>query len=111
MEVTVAELGQLINPRATEQVSQANQDLGPQILILHRGWVVVGNVTRIGPRLSVENCHVIRTWGTTNGLGEIAKNGPTSTTKLDEPGNLSLLESNCIAAMECNASKWKAVLS
>jgi len=91
--------------------SEVNQDLGPQILILHRGWVVIGNVTRIGPRLSVENCHVIRTWGTTNGLGEIANCGPTSTTKLDKSGDLSLLESNCIALMACNTAKWKAVLS
>lgn len=96
----------------TQVVASAEvENLGVQILILHRGWVVVGSVGRRGARLSVTGCRVIRRWGTSNGLGEIALNGPTSSTVLDKSGDLTVLESNVITLMACDAAKWQAVLS
>lgn len=56
-----------------------------QIVVLQRGWIVVGHVTRDGDELTITNASVIRRWGTTKGLGQLV-NGPTLTTKLDPCG-------------------------
>jgi hypothetical protein len=57
-----------------------------QIVVLHRGWVVIGDVTQTGDEIAITNASVIRRWGTTKGLGEIAKTGPTKDTVLDPCG-------------------------
>jgi hypothetical protein len=59
-------------------------DYGRVIVVLQRGWVLVGDLTREKNDCLLKNASVIRTWGTTNGLGELALTGPTSSTKLDK---------------------------
>ena len=54
-----------------------------KIVVLDRGWVVVGDVTIEGGNVIVDNCQNIRRWGTSRGLGQLAENGPTAETKLD----------------------------
>ena len=54
-----------------------------KIVLLQRGWVMVGRFERKGSDCKLSNASVIRNWGTTKGLGEIAEDGPTSSTKLD----------------------------
>ena len=62
-------------------------DGGVRIVILQRGWVVVGHYFDDGERFRVENAAVVRVWGTTKGLGELAENGPISgKTTLDDCG-------------------------
>jgi len=56
-----------------------------RIVVLHRGWVVVGDYWESGDEFRVENAHVIRKWGTTRGLGEL-RNGPLEDTILDAAG-------------------------
>ena len=57
---------------------------GPtKIVILQRGWVMVGKFERTGSDCKLHNASVIRCWGTTKGLGEIAEKGPLKDTKLD----------------------------
>lgn len=58
-----------------------------QIVVLQRGWIVVGHVTRDGDELTITNASVIRRWGTTKGLGQLV-NGPTPTTRLDPAGTI-----------------------
>ena len=77
------------------------------ILILQRGWVVVGKLYKNGPYFTLENASVIRIWGTTKGIGEIAENGPTEKTILDKCGIVKAHELTLVAMIECNQKKWK----
>ena len=85
----------------------ANDSTKKQIIVLQRGWVIVGDVTRDGDYLIVTNCAVIRIWGTTNGLGELALNGPTAKTKLDPCGDNTIHVLTSIMVMDVNPEKWQ----
>ena len=77
-----------------------------RIVILQRGWVMVGRYKKEGSECTLENASVIRIWGTTRGLGEIAVNGPTEKTILDPAGVVRFHELTAIATLDCEASKW-----
>ncbi len=81
-----------------------------RIVILQRGFVFVGRFSQDGPNCRLDNASVIRYWGTTQGLGEIAFGGPTSKTKLDKCPPVLFHELTVIASMECVESKWKNYL-
>ena len=68
---------------------------GFAIVIADRGWVYVGEIEIDDQFCNITNCKNIRRWGTTAGLGELAKNGPTSETKLDDYGSVYVPVSNC----------------
>lgn len=76
------------------------------ILILQRGWVVVGELYKEGSYFILENSSVIRSWGTTKGIGEIAENGPTEKTILDKCRTVKAHELTLVAMIECNQKKW-----
>ncbi len=77
------------------------------ILVLHRGWVVVGKMTP-GPWVKLEDAFVVRRWGTSKGLGELANNGPTDQTILDAAPTMNVPVSAIINTIECNEKAWKA---
>ena len=82
-----------------------------KIVILQRGWVMVGYMSRNGNECKLSKASVIRSWGTTRGLGEIAGNGPTSNTKLDKCFGLVEFDYlTAVACISCEESKWKNVL-
>ena len=58
-----------------------------KIVVLHSGWVVVGDYSKEGAEVVLRNASVIRRWGTTKGLGEL-RNGPTKDTILDPAGTI-----------------------
>lgn len=65
-------------------VSTAKQFEGPiKIVVLQRGWVLIGKYERNGDQCKLHNASVIRNWGTKKGLGELAKDGPQANTLLD----------------------------
>jgi len=78
-----------------------------QIVVLQRGWVVVGDVSRDGDEVTVENASVIRIWGTTKGLGELV-NGPTASTKLDPAGTVRAHALAVVFTIDVDAEKWAA---
>lgn len=78
-----------------------------QIVVLQRGWVVVGDVTASGDHLVIENASVIRYWGTTAGLGELV-NGPTPKTRLDKAGTVTAHELAVVFTLDVDAEKWAA---
>jgi len=78
-----------------------------QIVILNRGWVVIGNYSEKGDECTLTNASVIRTWGTTKGLGELAEGGPLTNTKLDECPNVYFHKMTMVARMDVNESKWE----
>ncbi len=78
-----------------------------EIIIGQRGWIWVGNVTRTADEVIIENAKNVRRWGTTTGLGEIALNGPTSKTLLDDCPTIIIHPLAVIGAYKCNPEKWK----
>jgi hypothetical protein len=77
-----------------------------RIMILQRGWVAVGKFSQNGEQCRLENAAIIRRWGTNKGLGEIALNGPTTSTVLDKCPTLRFHELTIVASMDCEESKW-----
>lgn len=78
-----------------------------QILVLQRGWIVVGDVEKTEAEVKINNCSVIRIWGTSKGLGEIAENGPTDKTKLDKCPPVIVHPLSVVLYMNVNEEKWQ----
>jgi hypothetical protein len=81
-----------------------------KILVLQRGWNVVGRYSKDGSEHVLTDASVIRYWGTTRGLGEIAAGGPTPTTKLDPCGTVRAHELTTALVMDADAVKWSGRL-
>lgn len=82
-----------------------------KIVILQRGWVMVGRLERSGSECKLHNASVIRSWGTTKGLGEIASEGPKKDTKLDPCNGLVEFDYLTVVATICvNEDSWKSKL-
>lgn len=96
------ELSKLFN--GTKEISK--QSLGKNIVVLQRGWVVVGDLYKKGEQYFLENSSIIRNWGTSKGIGEIAKNGPTDKTILDPTPEINFHELTTILIIKCEESKW-----
>ena len=92
-------------------VSTETNDLGIQIVILQRGWVVVGHMFQKGSACWLTSGYVVRNWGTKQGLGEIANGGPTSLTILDPIPKTSFHELTIIAKIDCDNNKWSSLCS
>ena len=81
---------------------------GPiKIVILQRGWVMVGKFSQEGSKCRLDNAAIIRKWGTTKGLGEIAAGGPTPQTVLDRTPPVEFHELTIIATIQCRGEKWE----
>ena len=78
-----------------------------KIMILQRGFVYVGRVTRSGNQVTISKAQNIRQWGTTRGLGEIATAGPTEKTKMDPAGTVTCHELGVVAELACNQAAWE----
>lgn len=78
-----------------------------RIVILQRGWVYVGQFFQDGPNCRLENAKNVRNWGTTKGLGEIALNGPTDKTLLDDSPTVRFHELTVVAQLVCESKKWQ----
>lgn len=82
-----------------------------KIVILQRGWVMVGRLERKGSECKLHNAYVIRNWGTSRGLGEIARSGPTPITKLDPcHGVVEFDYLTVVAAISADESNWDRAL-
>lgn len=78
-----------------------------KIVILQRGWIIVGRFERNGSDCKVSNASVIRKWGTSKGLGEIAKDGPTGSTELDKCyGVVQFDYLTVVATIDCEEKSW-----
>ena len=96
-------------PKTSTQVIQPSGTL--KIVCLQRGWVMVGYLEKTGSECKLKNASVIRNWGTTKGLGEIAMSGPTINTKLDKCGGIVEFDYlTVVATISCEESKWTSAL-
>lgn len=77
-----------------------------QIVILQRGWVIIGRYHEEKDQFVCEDSKVIRVWGTTKGLGELALEGPKSNTKLDDCGTVRSLKTTIVARLDVDVDVW-----
>ena len=97
--------GALGKCKATES-APLRTDASIRIVVLQRGWIAVGKVSQCGDQVTISSASVIRRWGTTNGLGEIAVNGPKAETVLDKCPDIQAHILTLVFQMECNIEKW-----
>jgi hypothetical protein len=77
------------------------------ILVLQRGWVVVGDLIEdTDVKVRLENASVIRRWGTTKGIGQLALQGPQASTILDACGSVEAHPLAIVLRMPCEAAAW-----
>lgn len=82
-----------------------------QIIVIEGRWNIVGRTIEHGDgSLTIEDAHVIRVWGTTAGLGELALNGPTEQTVLDPCGTVHVPARAVLLKIETQAALWKGSL-
>jgi hypothetical protein len=82
-----------------------------KIVVLQRGWIVAGKMERDGSHCKIHKAVVIRNWGTTKGLGELAIDGPKSSTKLDPcNGVVEFHYLTVVLTISLNEEKWKNIL-
>lgn len=85
----------------------------PFIYVCDRGFVLVGR-----PReqkrgddarfIYFDDFAVVRSWGTSEGLGELADKGPLPNTKLDrEPDGTAVATSTFFRIIPCNGKAWE----
>lgn len=77
-----------------------------KIVVCDRGFVLVGRVEIKDRYVVITDCGCVRIWGTTKGLGEIASNGPTDSTKIDKQPRTVVHELQVVQMIDCEASKW-----
>jgi hypothetical protein len=104
MEMSLKDLRDLLCPKQLEQQKCGGGDI--RIVILQRGWVVVGRYYEDGNKRRIESGYVIRAWGTTRGLGQIATEGPTDKTILDAVSTVHFHEQGEVASLVCTHSSW-----
>lgn len=73
---------------------------GRQIVVLQRGYVLVGDVETTGETVHIRNAACIRRWGTKRGLGQLATEGAQPNTALDPQPDTSVHE---LAVVQCIA--------
>ncbi len=111
-KTTINELevnGEVYVLKGTQSTEPKNSDI--KIVILQRGWVMIGRYSKDGDMVTLENAYVIRTWGTTKGLGELALDGKQSSTKLDKAGHVEFHILTVVATINCDDTKWDSGLN
>lgn len=78
-----------------------------RIVVLQRGWVVVGHYWREGHYCGITGGACVRRWGTNRGLGQLAVAGPRPETELDPepPSEWHALAE--VRSIKCNADSWQ----
>ena len=100
--------GETYIPKTSVVQEPKNSDI--KIVILQRGWTLIGRYSQDGENCSLENAYVIRRWGTTKGLGQLALEGKQSGTTLDKAGQVSFHALTVVATINCVDSLWDSEL-
>lgn len=77
-----------------------------QIVVIEGRWNIVGKVSISDNETIITDAKVIRYWGTTKGLGELAAGGPTSKTKLDPIGTVRVPANKVVMTVDTEGSLW-----
>jgi hypothetical protein len=76
------------------------------IVVVESGWVFAAVLEESATHISSSDCAVIRSWGTTNGLGQLALKGPTKETVLDMCNITHIPKTKVLFTMECTPLEW-----
>lgn len=81
------------------------------IYVMEERWVIVGVVTArsaCGMKTTLGKSATVRVWGTSQGLGELARSGPLGGTRLDaEPEGVVINERFVMRIIPCDMEAWK----
>ena len=73
-----------------------------QIFVVMQGFVLLAEgAAREGDEWHLANASVVRRWGTTRGLGQIALTGPTEDTVLDPCGVVTVPAHQVLMRINC----------
>jgi hypothetical protein len=78
-----------------------------RILVLHRGWVVIGRVSATKEEIMVTDASTVRRWGTTSGLGQLARDGKQPNTVLDACPTVHVHPLAVVQQIDCVEAAWK----
>ena len=81
---------------------------GYGIVVADRGFIYTGNINHDGDWCVVTNAQNIRRWGTSQGLGELAANGPQAETKLDAYGTVRIPASSVVSIIDSEEHLWRS---
>ena len=84
-----------------------DEEASLKIVVLDRGFVVVGLVSTDGDNIVIDDCSCVRRWGTSRGLGQLAAEGPQTETKLDKQPRTTVNKLQVVQMIDCEAAKWK----
>jgi hypothetical protein len=106
MEVSeLLEVVKLMSGKKAKPETESGGDI--KIAVLQMGWVAVGKYYRKGTECRLENAYIIRRWGTSEGLGELAAKGPLGETKLEPcPLPIRFHRSGEVFNLDCVVEKW-----
>jgi hypothetical protein len=78
-----------------------------RIVVADRGWVFVGHArqTEDGGYV-IPDARPVRRWGTTQGLGQLAQQGPQQATRLDAACPVTIPGRSVVAVLECRGDAW-----
>lgn len=107
-DLTIGEARELANLFGNGKSGKCIKDGGIKIVVLQRGWVVVGRYSQSGHDCQLDDAAVIRIWGTTEGLTELV-NGPVANkTKLDKTSKpIRFHELTVVMTLDVDEDKWK----
>ena len=77
------------------------------IVVLQRGWVVVGRYSQNRDTGNLTAAAVVRRWGTSKGLGELASSGPLENTRLDDCPPITFHVREAVMVMEADEDAWR----
>ena len=75
--------------------------MAKEIVVCYERWHLIGDVTETKQGVTIANASVIRYWGTTKGLGEIACTGVTKKTVLDFCGEIRVPTASIVMRIKC----------
>ena len=109
-ELTIGQARQLSALFGTNDLSDGHlKDEGLCLVVADRGHVWVGRTKTDASRAYIEHGRIVRIWGTTRGLNELAASGPLSGTKIDAeaPSEVRVERRAIIAIIPCAEGAWK----
>lgn len=90
-----------------DKAQTAPKDSTIRICILQRGWVMIGYYSEHeNDMCHLDSAHVIRRWGTDNGLGQLAKEGKQTKTQLEPTGHVEFHKLTVVATIHCDEELW-----
>ena len=76
------------------------------IVVIEGRWNLIGRCQTVDGHMVITDAHVIRYWGTTKGLGELATSGPTSKTILDPTPTVRVPLAKVLLTIDVTTSRW-----